>query len=77
MAYEHKENTGSLFGNPKKETDSQPHKKGDALVAGKMYWVSAWENVSPGGVHYQSLKFTLKEERSNTEFDKMASDVPF
>jgi hypothetical protein len=41
MAYEQKDNSGSLFRNDKRETDSQPHAKGSALIEGVEFWVSA------------------------------------
>jgi hypothetical protein len=89
MAFEMKDNTGSLFVNDKKETDSQPHKRGTFIVDGKPYWVSAWDNVSASGVPYQSLKFKLKEEREydpktpqketarSGGFSTMPDDIPF
>lgn len=61
MAFEKKPNTGAIFKNDKREKDSHPHGKGDALIDGKEYWVSAWTNTSDSGVKYQSLAFTLKD----------------
>ena len=62
MTFEHKPNSGSLFKNDKRETDSQPNAKGSALIDGVAYWVSAWTNTAPNGAKYQSLKFSKKEE---------------
>ena len=62
MTFEHKPNSGSLFKNDKRETDSQPNAKGSALIDGVAYWVSAWTNTAANGAKYQSLKFSKKEE---------------
>jgi hypothetical protein len=87
MAFEMKDNTGSLFPNDKKETDSQPDKRGTFIVDGKPYWVSAWDNVAASGIPYQALKFKLKEEYNPKSpqkepargggFSTMKDDVPF
>jgi len=64
MTFEHKPNSGSLFKNDKRETDSQPNAKGSALIDGVAYWVSAWTNESANGARYQSLKFSRKDENT-------------
>ena len=62
MPYEQKDNEGTLFVNDK-QSDKQPDKKGSAMIDGKEYWVSAWDNVSQNGKAYQKLKYTPKEEK--------------
>ncbi len=64
MAYEVRPNTGSLFRNDKKETDTHPNAKGSALIDGVEYWVDAWTNEARDGSKYQSLKFKPKEART-------------
>jgi len=78
MAYEMKPNTASLFKNDNREK-LQPHNKGSALIDGKEYWVSGWENQSANGVEYQSLKFQLKEltDAKKQGFSDMSDDVPY
>ena len=49
MAYEHKENKGSIFKNDKKEKDTHPDYTGQANVNGTVYNVSAWINESKSG----------------------------
>ena len=63
MAYEQKDNTGSLFKNDRKETDSHPDYKGSALLNGVDHWLDAWINESANGTKYMSLKFKPKEAR--------------
>ncbi len=87
MAYETRPETGSLFKNDKKETDSHPDYKGSALLGGVDHWVDAWINTSNSGVKYMSLKFKPKEARSGNgsqgapmqraEPADLDDDVPF
>ena len=62
QAYETKDFTGAIFKNDKREKDTQPHMRGECVIDGVAYWVSAWTNTSSKGVRYQSLKFSPKEE---------------
>lgn len=61
MAYEMKDNSGSLFKNDRREKDTHAHAKGTALIDGVEYWVDAWTNEARDGSKYQSLKFKRKE----------------
>jgi uncharacterized protein (DUF736 family) len=64
MAYEMKPNTGSLFKNDKKETDSHPDYKGSALIDGLgECWLDAWINTANNGSKYMSVKIKPKEAR--------------
>jgi hypothetical protein len=63
MAYEMKENSGSLFKNAKKAADSHPGATGSALIGGVEYWVSAWTKKDKNGNPWQSLSFTRKDEK--------------
>lgn len=62
MAYEQRDNTGSLFKNERREKDSQPHATGTALIDGVEYYVSAWTKEGAKG-RWQSLSFKPKVER--------------
>lgn len=63
MAYEQKPNTGSLFKNDRKETDSHPDYKGTALIDGLgECWLDAWINTDRNGAKYMSLKLKPKEQ---------------
>jgi len=63
MAYEQKDNTGSLFKNDKKETDSHPDYTGSALIDGASYWMSGWLNETKDGRKYMKFGFKPKEDR--------------
>jgi hypothetical protein len=87
MAYEMKPDTGSLFKNDRRESDSHANAKGSALIDGVEYWVDAWTNESANGVKYQSLKFKRKDAAGSgaaaarsqpAAFDTdLDDDVPF
>ena len=81
MAYEQKPNTGSLFKNDKKETDSHPAYKGSALVDGQEWWLSAWINETKDGNRYMKLAFKAKDEPVDTDTDQYQTkddpSVPF
>jgi len=82
MAYEQKENTGSLFRNDKREKDTHPNATGSAVIDGVAYWVSAWTKETKDGAKWQSLSFQRKDAKPGKpgkrgtveDFD---SDIPF
>jgi hypothetical protein len=62
MAWEMKDMSGTLFKNDKRESDSHPHARGDCLIDGVAYWVSAWTKEGKNG-KFQSLAFKRKDEK--------------
>lgn len=60
-----KDNTGAIFKNDKKESDSHPDYKGQAMIDGSEYWISVWINESKAGRKYMSVKFNQKEGVQN------------
>lgn len=73
MAYEQRENSGSLFKNDKKTEGKHPNARGSALVGGVEYWVSAWTKKDKNGNPWQSLSFTKKEEQAEPQAKPKAS----
>jgi len=61
MAYEQRDNSGSLFKNTYKQRDNQPDYTGNGIVDGTEYRVSAWVKEGAKGKFF-SLSFTPKEE---------------
>lgn len=61
MAFEPKDNSGSLFKNDRREKDTHAHARGSALIDGVEYYVDAWTNTDKNGNKYQSLKFKRKD----------------
>ena len=50
MAYEQRDNSGSLFKNDKKqEGDSKPNMSGKAMIDGVMYFFDAWTKTTGEG----------------------------
>lgn len=64
MAYETKPNTGSLFRNDRKESDTHADYKGQAVIGGVEFWLDAWLNESSNGTKYMALKFKPKQASS-------------
>lgn len=62
--FEHKPNSGNLFKNDKREKETHAHARGDALIDGVEYWISAWTNTKGDGEKYQSLKFSRKDQNT-------------
>ncbi len=86
MAFEQRDNSGSLFINERKEKDNQPDRTGRAMIGGKMYWVSGWIKETRDGAKFLSMAFTLDDKtkgqgssapKPQQSFDDMDSDIPF
>lgn len=72
MAYETRDNTGTLGRNDRATTDKHPTHKGKARIAGVDYWISAWvkeagQNSKAPGQKFFSLSFEACE-RQDTQF---------
>lgn len=65
MAYEQRDNSGSIFKNDKKEKDTHPDRTGSAMIDGKQYWVSGWVKQDRNGNPWMSLAFKPKEGRAD------------
>jgi hypothetical protein len=86
MAYEIKDNTGSIFANDKKAADNDPDGKGSAKIDGVEYWVSSWVNQTKDGRLYRKLSFKPKEAKVDHQNERpparrsaaeMAREIPF
>jgi len=63
MAYEHRELSGTLFANKKRtEGSSQPNARGECLIEGVLYEVSAWTKEGKND-KWQSLSFKVKPQK--------------
>lgn len=62
MAYEQRDNSGSIFVNDRKEKDTHPDRTGTAMIDGVMYYVSGWLKQGNKG-QFLSLAFKRKEEQ--------------
>lgn len=61
MAFEMKDNSGSLFRNDRREKDTHAHARGSCRIDGVDYFIDAWTNEAKDGSKYQSLKFKRKD----------------
>lgn len=61
MAYEQRDNSGSMFKNDRKEKDTHPDRTGTAMIDGVMYYVSGWIKQGAKG-QFLSLAFKRKEQ---------------
>ena len=61
MAYEQRDNSGSLFKNTYKQRDNQPDYTGNVMVGGVEYRISSWIKDGQRGKFF-SLSFTPKDE---------------
>lgn len=62
MAYEQRDNGGTIFVNDRKEKDTHPDRTGTAMIGGVMYYVSGWLKQGSKGP-FLSLAFKLKEDQ--------------
>lgn len=81
MAWEVRDNSGSMFKNNRKEKDSQADMTGEAMIEGKTFWVNAWRKVDKNGNPWYSFSFKEKEQRAaaperNTK-PTPDDDIPF
>jgi uncharacterized protein (DUF736 family) len=69
--------SGALFKNDRKEKPSHPDYRGDCMINGKPFWVSAWIKTSEkSGQKFMSLAFRPKEEAKPKPATKGNFDGP-
>ena len=77
MAYEPKPGSGSAFKNGKRDKDTQPHWRGDAMMPdGKRYSFAVWEKDGPKGM-FLSFKFDdFKQQETHVPKPKPIQNNP-
>lgn len=76
--YEHKDNSGSLFRNDRKEKDTQPDYKGACMVNGVKMEMAAWVRDRPDGSKFMSFKFSEPREAAPPKKPaEPEGDIPF
>lgn len=76
MAYQQKDNSGSLFRNDKKETDNHPDFNGSCVIGGREYWISAWTKVADSGRKYMSFSFKPKDAQQPQQRPQARQEEP-
>jgi hypothetical protein len=81
MAYETRDNSGTLGRNDRATTDKHPSHKGKARIAGVDYWVSAWvkeagPNSKAPGSKFFSLSFEPCEQQQDIPFNSSQGQAP-
>lgn len=76
MAYEQKDNSGTLFNAKERRSENSPHMDGTLIVNGKKFWIKAWRKQGKSG---EFLSLAVKdaeagatEIRQGTAFEKPA-----
>jgi hypothetical protein len=62
MAFEKKDGQGALFKNARKESPSHPDYRGDVMIDGREYWLSAWIKEGKSG-KFMSIAVKPKDEQ--------------
>lgn len=63
MAYEQRNNTGSLWVNDKKTEDKHPDRTGTIVVEGVEYFLDGWLKETKGGKKFLSLSVKRKTKQ--------------
>lgn len=74
-----RDNSGSIGKNKRKEKDSHPDLKGQAVIGGTEYWISGWRKEGDDGAWY-SLAFEPKQAEKQKQERRPAKhdeDIPF
>ena len=79
---EQKDNTGAIFKNDYKKTETQPDYKGKCMINGEMKEMAMWLNESKAGKKYFSVKFSEPyqaevEAGHDAPKQEPLSDLPF
>jgi uncharacterized protein (DUF736 family) len=76
MAYEQRDNSGSLFKNDKKEKETHPDYKGSCMVGGVEMWMSAWVKTGANGTKFMSFSFQPKDQQQAPARQAPARQAP-
>lgn len=76
MAYEQRDNSGSLFKNDRKEKETHPDYKGTAMVNGVEMWMSAWLKTAGNGSKFMSFSFQSKDQKPTNQAAPAAKADP-
>jgi hypothetical protein len=75
MAYEVKDNSGSIWINDRKDQDTHPDRAGSAKIGGVDYWVNGWLRKTSDGKPYLSLSFKPKQDKAPATNKPLSADL--
>lgn len=84
MAFEQRDNSGTLSRNDRKSQPNHPDHRGSCIIDGVEYWISAWIKDGRNGKFF-SLAFQPKDEapqqrqpqRQQAPLPDLDDDIPF
>ncbi len=84
MAFEQRDNSGTLSRNDRKSQPNHPDHRGSCIIDGEEYWISAWIKDGRNGKFF-SLAFQRKDEapqqsrpqREQAPLPNLDDDIPF
>ena len=85
MAFEQRDNSGTLSRNDRKSQPNHPDHRGSCIIDGVEYWISAWVKDGRNGKFF-SLAFQPKDEapqqsrpqqRQQAPLPDLDDDIPF
>ena len=62
--FKQKDNSGALFKNEKKQSETHADYQGKVLIGGIEYYINAWVKESKAGQKYFSLSFNPVQKKS-------------
>jgi hypothetical protein len=75
MAFEQRDNQGSIFKNKNPKNDKSPPLTGGAKIGGVDYWVSAWSKTDKNGEKWISFSVTPKNPPAEKRQDSYSVDL--
>jgi hypothetical protein len=80
MAFEMKDNSGSIWANDRKTDENHPDRAGSALIDGREFWINGWLRKTSMGKPYLSLSFKPKDAEKSAgggSPKRDDSEIPF
>lgn len=75
MAYEMKNNSGSIFKNDRKTAANHPDYRGKIMVDGKIKELSLWIKEGKNGINYLSV--SVQDEYKSETKKQPSNDLPW
>lgn len=83
MAFQHKDGSGALFKNDKGDNPARPDYRGDLMVGGVLYEISAWIKPLPNNAEKRFMSMSAKPKQEQKKPAKQSypsrynDDEPF